>query len=267
MSFLNFWKRRLISIIYEISMNLSRPEDHTLTLVSLGTRKHRSKGSFSGKANHVVEKLKINEIFYSIQGESSFVGAPTVFVRTTGCNLRCTYCDTKYSYFEGSWMAISEIIEKIQSFPARYVCLTGGEPLLQKESLTLMKNLCDLGYKVSCETSGSKSCKEVDPRVKIVLDVKTPDSGAENSFLDENILFATDTNEFKFVITSEKDLDWSEQFCRQHDLFEKTLVLYSPSYGKIDERWLAEKILEKKSPARLQLQLHKYIWNAETRGV
>lgn len=211
--------------------------------------------------------IKINEIFHSIQGETSYVGEPTVFVRTTGCNLRCTYCDTKYSYHEGEFVSPEEILKKIEGFGARYVCVTGGEPLLQKEVLPLMKELCDRGYKVSLETSGSKSCLGVDPRVKIILDVKTPDSGAANSFLAENFQHVFPSTEFKFVICSENDLNWSEQFCRQHDLFKKFTVLYSPSYGKIKERWLAEKILENKSPARLQLQLHKYIWNADLRGV
>lgn len=211
--------------------------------------------------------LKINEIFYSIQGETSYVGNPTVFVRTTACNLRCTYCDTKYSYYEGEMQSLETIIKEIDSHQAPYVCVTGGEPLLQKEVHTLMSTLCDRGYKVSLETSGSKSIEQVDERVKIILDVKTPDSGAANSFLMENVGFSTPSTEYKFVICSEEDFDWSENFCRQHNLFEKFMVLYSPSYGQVSERWLAEKILQKKSSARLQLQLHKYIWSPETRGV
>lgn len=213
------------------------------------------------------QSLKINEIFYSIQGETTYVGNPTVFVRTTACNLRCTYCDTKYSYHDGDILPISDIVRKIKDFGANYVCVTGGEPLLQKEVHPLMRELCDQNYKVSLETSGSKSCRDVDPRVKIILDVKTPDSGAANSFLEENLAFATSSTEFKFVICSEKDFNWSEDFCRQYDLFKKFTVLYSPSFGQVTELWLAEKILEKKSSARLQLQLHKYIWNPETRGV
>lgn len=211
--------------------------------------------------------LKINEIFYSIQGETTYVGAPTVFVRTTACNLRCTYCDTKYSYYEGDMRALEDLMKEIDSYGAPHVCVTGGEPLLQKEVHTLMKELCDKGYKVSLETSGSKSIEHVDPRVKVILDVKTPESGAADSFLMENIGFSTPSTEYKFVICSEADLDWSENFCRQHNLFEKFMVLYSPSYGQVSERWLAEKILQKKSSARLQLQLHKYIWSHETRGV
>jgi len=212
-------------------------------------------------------ELKINEIFYSVQGESSYVGYPTVFVRTTACNLRCTYCDTKYSYYEGEMKSLETILEVIASHKTKYVCITGGEPLLQKPIHTLMTTLCDRGYRVSLETSGSKSTQLVDPRVKVILDVKTPDSGAAASFLMDNLRLATPATEFKFVVCSEKDFEWAEEFCRQHDLFEKYVVLYSPSYGQIAERWLAEKILQKNSSARLQLQLHKYIWSPEKRGV
>lgn len=211
--------------------------------------------------------LKINEIFYSIQGETTYVGNPTVFVRLTACNLRCTYCDTKYSYYEGEFQEPDRIIAEIKSHQTPYVCITGGEPLLQKEVHQLMTTLCDQNFKVSLETSGSKSIEMVDPRVKIILDVKTPDSGATDSFLMENLSFSAASTEFKFVICSEKDFDWSENFCRQHNLFQKYVVLYSPSYGQVSERWLAEKILQQKSSARLQLQLHKYIWSPDIRGV
>jgi 7-carboxy-7-deazaguanine synthase len=211
--------------------------------------------------------IKINEIFYSIQGESSYAGNSTVFIRTTGCNLRCTYCDTKYSYEEGEFWPIEKILQSVKDYGAEYICITGGEPLLQKEIHTLINILCDLGHKLSLETSGSKSIENVDPRVKIILDVKTPDSGAENSFLLKNIDFSSENTEYKFVISSEKDFDWSENFCRQHDLLRKFTVLYSPSHGQVSERWLAERILQNKSKARLHLQLHKYIWLPTTRGV
>lgn len=211
--------------------------------------------------------IKINEIFFSIQGESSFVGYPTVFVRTTGCHLRCTYCDTKYSYHEGALMGREQILTEIAKHPAKHVCITGGEPLLQKEVLKLMEELCDRGYNVSLETSGGKSIQGVDPRVHTILDVKTPTSGAAGSFMLQNISYINSKTEFKFVICSEEDFAWSEEFCRQHDLFGKYSVLYSPSFEEIKPRWLAEKILHERSPARLQLQLHKYIWNPETRGV
>lgn len=214
-----------------------------------------------------VEELKINELFYSIQGESTYAGYPTVFIRTTGCNLRCDYCDTKYSYFEGSMMAFEKILQFIKESDAEYVCVTGGEPLLQKSIYKLLKELCDLDYKVSLETSGSKSIQHVDPRVKIILDVKTPDSGAADSFVMENLQFSNEKTEFKFVICSEKDFEWSENFCRQHELLKNFTVLYSPSHGQVSEKWLAEKILLKKLKVRLQLQQHKYIWLPTTRGV
>jgi 7-carboxy-7-deazaguanine synthase len=211
--------------------------------------------------------LKINEIFHSIQGETSYAGNPTVFVRTTGCNLRCTYCDTKYSYYEGEFQTLEQVLEQIENFKAPYVCITGGEPLLQKEVLPLMTILCDRGYKVSLETSGSRDCSKVDPRVKIILDVKTPDSGAKDSLLLKNLDVVGALTELKFVITTENDFNWAEQFCRQYDLFGKFVVLYSTSFAEIQPRWLAERILHKKSSARLQLQLHKYIWNPQARGV
>ena len=211
--------------------------------------------------------IKINEIFFSIQGESTYVGKPTVFVRTTGCNLRCTYCDTKYSYYEGTDWELPALVDKIASFGSQYVCITGGEPLLQKEIYALMSHLCDLDLKVSLETSGSRSCSLVDERVKIILDVKTPDSGAKDSFLQSNLAQILPSTEIKFVICSENDFDWAENFCREHSLFERAEILYSPSFETIDPKWLAEKILTTGSRARLQMQLHKYIWSPEKRGV
>jgi 7-carboxy-7-deazaguanine synthase len=211
--------------------------------------------------------LKINEIFYSIQGESSYAGYPTVFVRTSGCHLRCTYCDTKYAYYQGEMMLQDDILKVIESHGARYVCITGGEPLLQKEVYPLMSTLCDRGYKVSLETSGAIACDQVDARVKKIIDVKTPDSGEPDSFAKGNLQFIDVNTEFKFVICSEQDFNWAEQFTEQHALGENSLVLYSPSFGEIEEKWLAKKILSENSKARLQLQLHKYIWNPHIRGV
>lgn len=211
--------------------------------------------------------LKINEVFYSIQGESSWVGHPTVFVRTTGCNLRCTYCDTKYSYYEGEFQELETLLNEIAKHKTKFVCLTGGEPLLQKEIFPLMDTLVSQNYLVSLETSGSKSIENVNPKVKTILDVKTPDSGAADSFLISNLEFSNELTEFKFVICSENDFEWSEEFCRQHDLFRKFTVLYSPSYGAVSERWLAERILARNSIARMQIQLHKKIWSSDARGV
>jgi len=211
--------------------------------------------------------LKINEIFFSIQGESSWAGYPTVFVRTSGCHLRCTYCDTTYAYHDGKLLTLENVLQEIHSHPAKFVCITGGEPLLQKNVLPLMERLCDEGYRVSLETSGDKDCSAVDPRVKKIIDVKTPDSGEPNAFDEANLQFKDVNTEFKFVICSERDFNWAEAFAKGNNLFEKSNVLYSPSFGKISENWLAKKILSEKSPARLQLQLHKYIWSPYTRGV
>lgn len=212
-------------------------------------------------------EIKINEIFYSIQGESSWSGYPTVFVRTSGCHLRCTYCDTTYAYHDGEHWPLDQIIEEVKKHPARFVCVTGGEPLLQSGIYSLLTQLCDLGYNVSLETSGDKDCAGVDGRVKKIIDIKTPDSGEPGAFSSKNLLFANAHTEFKFVICSEKDFLWAEDFCEKNKLFEKSNVLYSPSFKKVDELWLAEKILKSKSPARMQMQLHKYIWPANARGI
>ena len=211
--------------------------------------------------------IVVNEIFYSLQGESSWVGYPTTFVRTSGCHLRCDYCDTTYAYNEGTKMSLSEILAKVVQNPTKYVCITGGEPLLQKEVLPLLTELCDKGYKVSLETSGDMSCKDVDKRVKKIIDVKTPDSGEPNKFCFENLEFADKQSEFKFVICSQEDFVWAENFSQKYDLFNKSHVLYSPSFGVIGAQWLAEKMLKSASRARFQVQLHKYIWNEHTRGV
>lgn len=211
--------------------------------------------------------LKINEIFFSIQGETTRVGLPTVFIRTSGCHLRCTYCDTTYAYNSGEMMSLDDIIKVVENYSTRFVCLTGGEPLLQKESYALMTRLCDLGYELSLETSGDISCKDVDSRVKKIIDVKTPDSGEPDAFCRDNLEFLDVNTEFKFVICSENDFDWAESFVKNNLSSGTSTILYSPSYGKIDARWLAEKILKEKSVARLQLQLHKYIWSSDTRGV
>jgi 7-carboxy-7-deazaguanine synthase len=211
--------------------------------------------------------IKINEIFYSIQGESSYAGYPTVFVRTSGCNLRCTYCDTTYAYYSGNIMSQDDVLAEVAKHPTKFVCVTGGEPLFQKEVFPLLRELCDRGYKVSLETSGSIDCGEVDERVKKIIDVKTPDSGEVNSFVEGNLRFADVNTEFKFVICSEKDFIWAENFSRTKNLFTTTNVLYSPAFRRIDENWLATKILSESSSARLQLQLHKYIWSPHSRGV
>ena len=194
------------------------------------------------------------------------MGLPTVFVRTTGCPLRCTYCDTKYSYYEGKFLTEEQILSEIQKHGAKNICVTGGEPLLQKAILPFLSKLCDMGYFVSLETSGARDCSPVDPRVSLIIDVKTPDSGAADTFLLGN-LDVPPQSEFKFVLGSEDDFKWAEDFCRQHDLFGRYTVLYSPTHGVLDPKWLASAILKNFSSARLQLQLHKYIWSSEQRGV
>ena len=211
--------------------------------------------------------LKINEIFYSIQGESSLVGYPTVFVRTSGCHLRCSYCDTTYAYYEGRKMDQNAILAEIQKHPTKYVCMTGGEPLLQPEVGAFMTRLCDLGYVVSLETSGDISCLGLDSRIRKIIDIKTPDSGEFGKFCDENLHLNDKNIEFKFVICSDKDFVWAENFAKENRLFENFNVLYSPSFNQIAPKWLAEKILTINSQARLQLQLHKYIWSEHQRGV
>ena len=215
--------------------------------------------------------IKINEIFFSIQGESSLAGLPTVFIRTSGCHLRCHYCDTKYAYHEGKKMNIDAITKEIAKYSTRYICLTGGEPLLQKGSFDLMSHLCDKGFFVSLETSGDLSCTHVDSRVKKIIDIKTPDSGEKGRFHKDNWPPPLGTSkadtEFKFVICSEKDFKWSEETCQKFHLFDHNIVLYSPSFGEVNEQWLAQKILSENSKARLQLQLHKYIWSKDLRGV
>lgn len=164
-------------------------------------------------------------------------------------------------------MDLDSIIAKVEEHGARHVCVTGGEPLLQKNIHSLLKHLCDLGYVVSLETSGDLDCSDVDSRVVKIIDVKTPDSGEANRYDLKNTFLAGPTTEYKFVICSEADFDWAENFVKENSLFEKSIVLYSPSFSKIEEKWLAKKILSKKSQARLQLQLHKYIWSSHTRGV
>jgi len=217
-----------------------------------------------------METIKINEIFYSIQGESSYAGYPTVFIRTSGCHLRCTYCDTTYAYNDGDLQTIEQIMKTVQSYKPSYVCVTGGEPLLQKNIYLLLNKLCDLNLNVSLETCGDIDCKLVDPRVKKIIDVKTPDSGEADKFSLNNLpnnLKSSVKTEYKFVICSKDDFSWAEDFCLKHDLFRSNTVLYSPSFEKINEKWLAEKIISKNSKARLQLQLHKYIWNPHVTGV
>jgi 7-carboxy-7-deazaguanine synthase len=204
--------------------------------------------------------LRISEIFYSLQGETSRVGLPTVFVRLTGCPLRCQYCDTAYAFTGGQSMTLQAIVAEIRKFPTRYVTVTGGEPLAQKNSLLLMKMLCDEEYRVSLETSGALDISAVDERVMKVMDIKTPASGEASKNLWENLQHVTSQDEIKFVLCNEDDYDWSRKMLVQHELTQKCDVLFSPAQGQLLPGDLADWILRDHLPVRMQLQLHKILW-------
>jgi 7-carboxy-7-deazaguanine synthase len=207
-----------------------------------------------------VTQLKIFEIFYSLQGESSRVGLPTIFIRLSGCPMRCHYCDTAYAFQGGSMMTIDEIMEAIKKYHTQYVTVTGGEPLAQKEVLNLLKVLADQNFKVSLETGGGLSIKEVDPRIKIILDIKTPESGEEKKNYWENLNFIHLKDEIKFVLCSREDYDWAKKIINQYKLQEKCDVLFSPVYQKLNNTDLGNWILEDQLPVRMQIQLHKLLW-------
>lgn len=211
--------------------------------------------------------LTINEIFHSIQGESSYMGLPCVFVRLTYCNLRCTWCDTEYAFYEGTGMSLEEIMAKVEKYGCKVVEVTGGEPLAQEGVFPLMKMLCDRGYEVLLETSGSMSIERVDPRVRRIVDFKCPGSGMEKKNLWENVNHLTSTDEVKFVIGSREDFDWAVEVIRQYNLDRRCPVLMSPVFDGLQPIELAEWILESKINIRFQLQMHKFIWEPETRGV
>ncbi|MEY3910444.1 MAG: 7-carboxy-7-deazaguanine synthase [Pseudomonadota bacterium] len=205
-------------------------------------------------------QLKIFEIFYSLQGESSRVGLPTIFIRLSGCPMRCHYCDTAYAFQGGSMMAVDEIIKTIKKYDTRYVTVTGGEPLAQKEVLSLLKVLADQNYEVSLETGGGLSIKEVDPRIKIILDIKTPESGEEKKNYWDNLNLIHSKDEIKFVLCSREDYDWAKKILHQYKLTEKCDVLFSPVYQKLNTTDLGNWILEDQLPVRMQIQLHKLLW-------
>jgi len=204
--------------------------------------------------------LKIIEIFHSLQGEARDAGRPTVFVRLTGCPLRCQYCDTEYAFFGGEWMSFDDILEAVKIHGTQYVCVTGGEPLAQKRCVQLLTLLCDAGYSVSLETSGAMDISLVDPRVSRVLDLKTPDSGEVKRNLWSNIELLTEHDQVKFVICSDKDYAWSKQQLEDHHLAERCDVLFSPSWEQMEAAKLADMVLEDQLPVRVQLQLHKLLW-------
>lgn len=211
--------------------------------------------------------LKVNEIYYSIQGESSKAGLPCVFVRLTYCNLRCTYCDTEYAFYEGKDKTIDEIISEIRKYNCNLVEITGGEPLVQDESLSLMHALCEEGFDVMLETGGSLPIKEIDKRVMIIMDLKCPSSNMMKKNLYENIDFIKKSDEIKFVIGSREDYDWSKEIIEKYNLIQKCSVLFSVVFGKLRPIELVNWILEDKINVRYQLQMHKIIWHPETKGV
>lgn len=209
------------------------------------------------------ERLRITEIFLSLQGEARSIGWPTVFVRLTGCPLRCQYCDTAYAFHGGEWRQIDDILAEVASHGARHVCVTGGEPLAQKRCIGLLQRLCDAGYEVSLETSGAIDIAEVDPRVSRVLDIKTPGSMEVHRNLWSNLPLLTPHDQVKFVICSREDYDWAKDIVAQHRLTEVCDVLFSPSFTQIKPSDLADWIVADKLPVRFQLQLHKILWNDE----
>lgn len=207
-----------------------------------------------------VNRLRITEIFHSLQGETRTVGLPTVFIRLTGCPLRCQYCDTAYAFQGGEWHEMDDILKKTASFGAKYVTVTGGEPLAQKPCITLLKSLCDAGYIVSLETSGALDISAVDPRVIKVVDIKTPGSGEEAKNCYDNISKLLPHDQLKFVICHRNDYEWSKNILLKYKLPEICEVLFSPSYGQQNPGELADWILADRLPVRLQIQLHKFLW-------
>ena len=211
--------------------------------------------------------LKINEIYFSIQGESSKAGLPCIFVRLTYCNLRCTYCDTEYAFYEGKDYTIEQIIDEVKKYDCKLVEVTGGEPLVQDECIDLLKRLSDEGYKVMLETGGSLSIKSVDQRVMIIMDLKCPSSGMLKKNLYDNIDFIKPTDEIKFVIGNREDYDWSKELIEKYNLTNKCSILFSVVFGELEPVTLVEWILEDKLNARFQLQMHKFIWDPAAKGV
>jgi 7-carboxy-7-deazaguanine synthase len=210
-----------------------------------------------------VSRLRITEIFHSLQGESRTVGLPTVFVRLTGCPLRCGYCDTEYAFKGGEWLEIDAILAQVAEYGARYVTVTGGEPLAQQDCLELLTRLCDAGYEVSLETSGALDVSGVDPRVVKVMDLKTPASGEADKNLYANLDQLTPRDQLKFVICDRADYEWAKAQIAAHDLAGRCELLFSPSHRQLNPTELAEWILADRLPVRFQLQLHKYLWNDE----
>ena len=209
------------------------------------------------------ERLKLTEIFLSLQGEARDAGWPTVFVRLTGCPLRCQYCDTAYAFHGGQWWTTDDILAEVAKHGVRHVCVTGGEPLAQKRCIDLLVRLCDAGHAVSLETSGAIDIAQVDPRVSRVLDIKTPGSGEVGRNLWANIALLTPHDQVKFVLCNRADYDWARAIIAEHDITQRCEVLFSPSKSELDARELADWIVADCLPVRFQMQLHKLLWNDE----
>ncbi len=211
--------------------------------------------------------LHVSEIFHSIQGESSFVGQPCVFVRMTGCPLRCAWCDSEYAFYGGTDMPIEEILAKVRGYQCPLVEVTGGEPLHQPETFTLIERLCADGYGVLIESSGAVDVSSLDPRAHLILDVKCPGSGMADRMRWENVTLLRTEDEAKFVIKDRADYEWACSIVKQYELATRCTVLFGPVFGELDLRQLAEWILADRLPVRLQAQLHKFIWDPDMRGV
>lgn len=240
-----------MAIVAKIPAAITRKAEGKKTTAALSTRS---------------EALRINEIFFSLQGESTRVGLPTVFVRLTGCPLRCGYCDTAYAFHEGKTRTLDDILVEVGVHATRYVCVTGGEPLAQRNCLALLTRLCDAGYSVSLETSGAIDVAEVDGRVARIVDIKTPGSGESAKNRWENLALLNSRDEIKFVITSETDYAWAADILKSKKLSAICTILFSPSFGEVPPEQLAGWILRDALPVRMQLQLHKILWG-EKRGV
>ncbi|RKY98484.1 MAG: 7-carboxy-7-deazaguanine synthase [Ignavibacteriae bacterium] len=211
--------------------------------------------------------LKVNEIYHSIQGESTNAGLPCVFIRLTGCDLRCSYCDTEYAFYDGKDYSIKQIVDEVKKYNCKLVEITGGEPLMQDESITLMKKLCDEDFDVMLETAGNMPIKNVDKRVKLILDLKCPSSGMMDKNLYENVDHLKKDDEVKFVIGNREDYDWMKEIIIKYNLQNKCTLLASVAFGTLEPLALVNWILEDKLDVRFQLQIHKFIWHPKTKGV
>jgi len=224
-------------------------------------------GAEAGPAADAGPRLKIHEIFHSIQGESTFAGRPCVFVRLTGCQMRCVWCDTAHAFYDGDWASLDEIVERVASFGCPLVEITGGEPLLQPDVHPLMTRLCDAGFELLLETGGGLDISPVDPRVRRIVDVKCPASGESANNRWENLDALRPTDELKFVVSGRDDYEWAKRVIAERALVGRCPIHFSPVWGAVELPSLARWILEDRLPVRFSLQLHKQIWGADAKGV